>query len=467
MRRPFPGRSRSVKRCAPHGAPQGEFMSKAIKDAVGFCKILLRNGYDAHVINSQLQHRLMEKSADRSVDIACETDFESLVKLLPGVEKDNAYGALAVLREKDVTYRFYSLNLEDASHPELALLRITPHMVHAMSPRERLKLRLIGYGMPPTDEHGLWEDFEDLDCGQVRLVGLPDETLRNNYLLAVRALRLSADHDMPVGANTWLAVVRAASRVLDYVPAGDIMDEWRKVSAAAMWRFVKLLYDAHILQGLIPEVAALSCIQQERNDSGEMESVFSHTIECMRRYPEDEFRHDWLGTLAMLFHDVGKLYTGEFFMNKWVFYQHHRVGAKVTSKILRRLHFLPEDIDLICHLVRYHMRFQFMLTDRGIRRFRALDEYPRLMEMTRAGIKARNSSTVAYNHNRKYLDRAETDALHLEPLLNGKQIMEHTSLPPGPAVGVLRDSLLKAQIAGEVQDEEGAIAFVKAQAHGR
>jgi poly(A) polymerase len=166
----------------------------------------------------------------------------------------------------------------------------------------------------------------------------------------------------------------------------------------------------------------------------------------------------------MLFHDVGKLYTGEYFMNKWSFYQHHRVGAKVTSKILRRLHFLPEDTDLICHLVRYHMRFHFMLTDRGIRRFRSLDEYPRLMQMTLADINARGASTTDYNHNIKYLNRAETNALLLEPLLNGTQIMEYAELPPGPLIGALRDALLKAQVAGKVTDKDSAVAFVIARA---
>jgi len=443
-------------------------MNKGAKDAIGsaigICKILLRNGYDAHVINAQLQKNLSEKHNDHSVDIACETNFESLARLLPNVEQGGEYGALAVLKQDGITFHFYAINLEDASHPELSLLRITPRMVHLMPPQERQQLRLVGYGNPQRDEMAASDAFENFACGKVRLVGLPDETLRSNYLIAIRALRFAANYDLPVDPNTWLAIVRSASRVLDYVPVGDIMDEWRMVQAMRMWRFIQLLYDAHILQGLIPEVAALSCIQHEKNDTGELETVFQHTIECVRRYPEDDFKHDWLGTLGVLFHDVGKLYTGEFFMNRWNFYQHHRIGAKVARKILRRLHFLPEDVDLICHLVRYHMRFHFMLTDRGIRRFRALDEYPRLMQMTLADIRARASSTTQYNHNKKYLNRAETDALLLEPLLNGKQIMEYAELPPGPLIGILRDALLKAQVAGEVTDEDSAIAFVIAKA---
>ena len=49
----------------------------------------------------------------------------------------------------------------------------------------------------------------------------------------------------------------------------------------------------------------------------------------------------------------------------------------------------------------------------------------------------------------------------LEPLLNGNEIMRETSLTPGPAVGVIRDALLQAQIAGEVTDVESAARFVR------
>ena len=76
-------------------------------------------------------------------------------------------------------------------------------------------------------------------------------------------------------------------------------------------------------------------------------------------------------------------------------------------------------------------------------------------------IEARDGSYTYFNHNSKYLTRAETDELLLEPLLNGNEIMEYTSLPPGPAVGTIREALLKAQVAGEVTDRDSAIAFVK------
>ena len=103
-----------------------------------------------------------------------------------------------------------------------------------------------------------------------------------------------------------------------------------------------------------------------------------------------------------------------------------------------------------------------MLTDKGIRRFKALDDYPRLIEMARADIKARNGAYKEFNHNMKMLERADISEELLEPLLNGKQIMDLTGIKPGPAVGLLRDTLLQAQISGDVNTVEEAERFVVA-----
>lgn len=442
-------------------------MHEAIKEAVTICKTLLRNGFDAHVINAPLQEELLSAKNSRNrtpaVDIACEPDFETLSKLFPKIESVPDGRALASLEENGIIFRFYPLESGDAGHPELSLLRVTPTMAMQMDPEKQRELRITAYGTPPAPA-GPYDGFAAMEEGEIRLLGLPDITLRHNYLLAIRALRFAANFDLPIEKNTWMAIVRSSGRVLDYVPARDIMEEWRKVAAESMHRFVRLLHDAHILQGLIPEVAALSRVVQQ-NDKGEINgNVFEHTLECMRRYPEEGFHYDWLGVMAMLFHDVGKLFTAEYFNGRWTYYQHHRVGAKVTRKILRRLHFAQEDSDLICHLVNHHMRFHFMMTDRGIRRFRAVGENQRLIAMSRADLQAREDSFTSFNHNMNYLGRAETPEQMLEPLLNGNEIMEETNLSPGPLVGSIRDALLEAQKAGIVVDRESALRFVRESA---
>jgi poly(A) polymerase len=439
----------------------------SFKDAVALCKSVMRNGYDAHVVNTPLQHELMEKLKYSATDIASDAPVEELMKIFPRFRmppEGSPAALLGLLEENGCLYRFYLMNIAEATRPESSLTRLTPTILESMRQVGCLPAGLVSGMSTLSPANRSDNGFEDFADGQVRLKGLPDETLNTNYLLAFRVFRHAAGLNLPIEPNTWMSIVRSSQRILDYVPIRSIMEEWRKVEAPNMWKFVRMLFDSQIMNGLLPEIAALSRVRQTRNDGGAEENVLEHSIECVRRYPEDRFHYDWYGAFAMLMHDVGKLYTAEFYQGRWIFYEHHRIGAEVTRKILRRLHMLPEDIELICHLVRHHMRFKFMMTDKGIRRFRALDEYQRLIEMCRADIKARDDNYTAFNHNNKYLERAELPERMLEPLLNGNEIMVFTGLKPGPMVGHIRQSLLTAQVAGEVTNREDAAVFVRGMA---
>ena len=437
----------------------------SFKDAITICKSIMRNGFDAHVVNTQLQHDLIVALGEEEIDLATDAPLDELAKIFSTMnrvdEKENP-GLMGTVRENGTLYRFYHMNIAEDSLPETSLTRMTPTILSRMrkvGPLPRSLLSGMASLAPPhTDIH---DGFDDFSKKEIKLEGLPEETLRTNYLLGIRAFRYAANYDLPIEPNTWISIVRSSHIILDYVPIQHIMEEWRKVAAENMWKFVRMLFDSQIMHGILPEIAGLARVRQTKNDTGVEESVLEHTFNCVRAYPEGEFHHDWYGTFAMLFHDVGKLYTAEHYQGRWTFYEHHRVGAKVTRKILRRLHMLAEDIELICHLVLNHMRFQFMMTDKGIRRFKSQDEYPRLIEMSRANIKAREDNYTAFNHNNKYLERAEMPEQMLEPLLNGNEIMEFTGLTPGPQVGHIRQALLTAQVAGEVSTREGAIAFAR------
>ena len=442
-------------------------MRKIFKDAGMICKTLMRNGYDAHIINAPLQEHLLSLEINRkqqpTIDIACDMGIEALLKLFPGAEPAASSRSLARLEEDGAVYNFYKLDPQLSSQPELTQLKITPAMIERMDEELKAQMRFTGYPSRPVANDG-YEGFTDMKDGSIRILGIPDQTLRHNYLLAIRTLRFAANYDAPIEPNTWMAIVRASESVLDYVPPTDLMEEWRKVAAENMHIFVRLLFDAHLLQGFLPEIASLASVVQQ-NDKGVINgNVFEHTLKCMELYPRDGLNYDWIGTLAMLFHDVGKLYTAEFANGRWTYFQHHKVGAKVARKILRRFHFDQADADLICSLVNNHMRFHFMMTDAGLRSFMALGETERLIAMARADLISRDDSFTSFNHNVKYLERAETPEQLLKPLLDGNEIMKVANLSPGPLVGMLRDALLKAQRAGEVLDTEAAIAFVAALA---
>ncbi len=437
-------------------------MSQPFKDAVGICKTIMRNGYDAYVVNSRLQRATLdEMGSERELDICTEADFEELKKYFPKIEQVSDKSIIGILKEGESVYYFNPADVSESSHPEETVSRLTPRMLKALERKGEIPLSSVCPYIPKAKD--VYSDFADLSGGEIRFKGVPDEALKRDYLLAIRAIRFAANFNLAIESNTWMSIVRGVRRVLDYVPAADFVDEWRKVEPENMWRFLDLLFESQILHGLIPEVAALSRVKQIKSPEAGEENVLVHTIDVMRHYPE-ELPYDWYGTVACMFHDVGKLYTAEFDDEQWSFLQHHRVGAKVTRKILNRLGFPQRDVDLICGLIRNHMRPHFMLTDRGIRRFKAFDEYPRVIEMVRADIKARGGSYREFNHNLKMLERADIPEEDLEPFLNGNEIMKATGLKPGPAVGVMRENLLMAQIAGDVTDIKSAKNFVKAYA---
>ncbi len=433
-------------------------MPQPIKEAISICKTIMRNGYDAYVINAALQRKVLAHSQDAEVEICTDIDLAGLKILLPEVEPGSE-GIMARVVQNESTFLFYAADIADASHPEACVAQVTQNMLRKMENDDNFPVHVACPYIPRSQD--VYDGFENISGGQIKFLGIPDEILKHDYLRAIRALRFSANYHLPIEENSWMSIIRASRRVLDYVSVTDIMDEWRKVEAENMWRFAELLFDSMILHGLLPELAALSRIFQIKNDEGGSESVWQHTLDVMRHYPE-ELPYDWYGTLACLFHDCGKLYAGEQYNGRTTFYQHHRIGAKVTRKILKRLRLNTEEVDMVVNLVRNHMRFHFMLTDKGIRRFKALDDYPRLIEMARADIKARGGNYTEFNHNMKMLERADIREELLEPLLNGKQIMDLAGIKPGPAVGLIRDSLLQAQISGDVNSADDAERFVLA-----
>lgn len=433
-------------------------MIQPFKDAGAACRTISRAGFDAYIINKPLQQRILSDAPEQVVDVAVDTDFDELQKIFPRLSPGREEGLLGSVQEGKTWIQLFFEDTEAVAHPENAVIRLTPRLRSELEERGEL-LGELGYPdrIEPEETYYGFADWEE---GQIRFFGEPDLTLRGNYLLGLRALRFAANFNIPIEPNSWMAIVRNAENILNYVPVSDLMDEWRNVVAENSWSFVQLLFDSGILQGLMPEVSALISVKQLREENGPEESVFEHTVLTMRYYGE-KLPYDWFGIMACLLHDLGKLQTAQFVQEKWSFPQHQVIGAHLARKILRRLGFDPEDIGLICHLVKNHKRFDYMLNEKGIRRFKGLDEYPRIIEMARAGIQARGGSYKAFNHNIKYLERADVPEEMTEPLLNGNEIMDFTGLNPGPVVGVIRKALMQAQIEGKVLSVPEAVEFVR------
>ena len=231
----------------------------------------------------------------------------------------------------DTLFFLHPADVADASHPEECVARLTGRLIARLREKNLLPDHQACPHLPHKQD--VHDGFADLSGGEVRLIGIPDESIRQNYLRAVRALRFSANYNLPIEVNTWMAILRASRRVLEYVSVKDVMDEWRKVEAENMATFVELLFNAMILHWFLPEVASLAHIHQ-KTEEGVDYTLFDQTLAVMDLLPSltsptiaGLYNKDWLsveivvaaGTVRDLIpklHDLGAEGIIEYALNK-------------------------------------------------------------------------------------------------------------------------------------------------------
>ena len=106
-------------------------MNQHYKDAVTICKAIVRNGYEAYVINPAIQAAPAAGLAPREMDICTDAGFDELLKLYPAVRAEQGE-AFARLSEGDTVLFFHRSDVADAAHPEECLTRLTSRLAKTM-----------------------------------------------------------------------------------------------------------------------------------------------------------------------------------------------------------------------------------------------------------------------------------------------------------------------------------------------
>ena len=156
--------------------------------------------------------------------------------------------------------------------------------------------------------------------------------------------------------------------------------------------------------------------------------------------------------LSALFHDIGKPKTRRAGQKKaYTFYGHEVVGARMAQKILERLKYPKDTIELVTKLVRYHMFFsdteQISLSAvRRIVQNVGVDNVWTLMhvrECDRVGM----AKVEAPYRLRKYhamLEQVMRDPISVKQLVvDGTILMNELDIKPGPRMGWILNALLE------------------------
>jgi poly(A) polymerase len=215
----------------------------------------------------------------------------------------------------------------------------------------------------------------------------------------------------------------------------------------------------------LPELPALSL---EQDPIHRHKDVLTHTLAVVENVRPDmpgEFR---ITRLAALFHDIGKPRTRKVMPDKGMtFYHHEVVGAKMTRKRMRELHYSNEDIRKVSELVflsgRFHT-YQMGWTDSAVRRYvrDAGDVLTELNVLVRCDCTTRSERKVdALNRRMDELqsridDLAQKEELAaLRPEMDGVAVMQHLGITPGRAVGEAMEFLMEIRLdEGLIGDDE-------------
>lgn len=322
-----------------------------------------------------------------------------------------------------------------------------------------------------VDEH---RGLVDLAGRRLRTPGPPEQSFRDDPLRMMRAARFVAQLDATIESGTYAAMSAMADR-LQIVSPERIRDELlRLITAPHPRKGLEVLVDSGLADVILPELPAL---QLEIDEHHRHKDVYQHTLTVLDQAIdlEDE-GPDPILRLAALLHDIGKPRTRRHEPGGGVSFHHHEVvGARMTAKRLRALHFSKAEIEDIARLVELHLRFHGYgtgaWTDSAVRRYvrDAGDLLPRLHKLTRADSTTRNQRRAralqrAYDSLEERIAQlaAEEELSAIRPELDGNEIMALLGIPPGRDVGRAYQYLLDQRLERGPVDKDVAGAQLRA-----
>ena len=299
----------------------------------------------------------------------------------------------------------------------------------------------------------------------------PDIAFSDDPLRMLRAARFVSQLDVGPAPRVVGAIEQMRDR-LGIVSSERIRDELDKLLVGdEPAKGLALLVGTRLSDGFLPELSAL---EMEQDPVQRHKDVLRHTFAVVERCEPDVVLR-----LAALLHDIGKPSTRRIGPDGVSFHHHEVVGARMAEERLRALRYPNAVIDDVRKLVELHLRFHGYgegWTDAAVRRY-VHDAGPlldKLNQLTRADVTTRDPrraerfQRLQDDLEERIARLAEEENLAaMRPPLDGRQVMEHLGIEPGPVVGEALAYLMEVRMdRGEIGEDE-AYALLDAWADER
>jgi poly(A) polymerase len=299
----------------------------------------------------------------------------------------------------------------------------------------------------------------------------PEVAFSDDPLRMIRAARFVAQLDVVPSERVILAIGRMRER-LEIVAAERMREELDKLLVSEhVEKGLEVLVETGLAELFLPEIPAL---RLEQDPVQRHKDVLRHTYAVVAgTEPRLRLR------LAALLHDIGKPRTRQITAGGVTFHHHEVVGARMARERLTALRYPNAVIDDVCTLIELHLRFHGYgdgWTDSAVRRYvrdagHLLDD---LNQLTRADVTTRNERkaqrfrALQDELEERIAALAEEENLEaLRPPLDGRQVMEHLGVGPGPVVGDALAYLMEERMERGPIPEDEALALLDAWARER
>jgi poly(A) polymerase len=299
---------------------------------------------------------------------------------------------------------------------------------------------------------------DDLAAKRLRAIGDPRVRFGEDKLRMLRAVRIAARFDLTLDPATE-AALRDMAHEIPIVSAERIADELRKILVhPSRVRGLNWILDLGLADAVLPELGPMHGLPQglPQAPTGDL---WDHVMAVMEALgPEPSF------PLAMgaLLHDVGKPRTVGRTPERYTFYGHEHVGARMASDVAKRLKLSTAERDRVVWLVEKH---QYLADARQMRpsKIKTLLAHPGIREL----LTLHRADAVATGRSTDHVDYCEfllslwTEAdLSPPPLLTGHDLTRR-GYTPGPNFKVWLDAVREAQLDGTITSPEHAWAIVE------
>ncbi len=445
------------------------------KNVLDIFSKLKEAGFKVYIVGGPVRDMFLGK-ATKDWDLATSATPDQIQKLFPESVYENQFGTVGVKtatlkgeprqdgRESEnlkteivevTTFRSEG-KYTDKRHPDEVKFAKT---VEEDLKRRDFTMNAMALDVDSKEIVDPYDGRSDIEKKVVKAVGNAKERFEEDALRMMRAVRFYAELGFTVEGKTEEAIKESA-KLLEFIAKERIRDEFVKIIMSdgngAMNGVLKL-EELGLLEYIIPELREGIDVGQNKHH---IYTVWEHNFRALDYSASKGYSFDV--RLASLLHDVGKPKVKQGDGIDSTFYAHEMVGAKMTAKILDRLHFSKQTIEKISHLVRSHLFYYNVgeVTEAGVRRFinrvgiENVDDLLKVREADRIGSGVPKAVPYKTRHLQFMLEKVMADPVSPKMIkVKGDDVIRILGIEPGPKVGAILSVLLEEILDNPKENE--------------